>query len=98
MEGDAMHHAKFEDATGEDEETLILTPVPALLAVLLKLEQDKGAALTLEEVEQARDRAECIAMPRHAHDAVVKARGYDDIDPERAWEQWLAFKAASTGA
>jgi hypothetical protein len=77
-----------------DNEHLIITPVPALVAVLLHMETAKGSALTEAEVLDARDKAACIVMPRHAHEAVVKARGYLDIDPERAWEEWLAFKSS----
>ena len=70
------------------KEELIIAPVPALVAVLARLEQDKGAPLTEAEVIAARDRAACIAMPRHAYEAVSAARGYDDIDPELAWQEW----------
>ncbi|WP_426787915.1 hypothetical protein [Xanthomonas campestris] len=38
-----------------DEEELIITPVPALVAVLFRLEQEKGSALTKAEVIEARD-------------------------------------------
>jgi hypothetical protein len=70
------------------EDDLIITPVPALVAVLLAKEKEKGAPLTKEEVEEITDKAACIAMPRHAREKVDEARGYDDIDPEQAWEQW----------
>lgn len=70
------------------DDDLIITPVPALVAVLLAMEREKGVALTREEVEEITHRAECIAMPRHARKKVVEARGYEDIDPEEAWEQW----------
>lgn len=71
------------------EDDLILTPVPALVAVLLAEEKAKGEPLTKEEVEELRDQAECIAMPPHARKAVDESRGYQDIDPERVWEEWL---------
>ncbi len=70
------------------EEDLIITPVPALVAVLLAKEREKGGALTREEVEEITDKAVCIGMPRHARKKVDEARGYEDIDPEQAWEQW----------
>ena len=79
-----------------DDEDLIITPVPALVAVLVNLERTKGSALTESEVTTARDNAACIAMPRSAHAAVVASRGYADIDPEHVWEEWLRFRA-STG-
>ena len=71
---------------------LILAPVPALVAVLLNLEKLKGRPLTEADVLAARDNAHCIAMPSHAHKAVVEARGYSDIDPENVWQEWLSFK------
>ena len=67
---------------------MIITPVPALVALLLAKEKEKGALLTREEVEEITDKAECIAMPRHARKKVDEGRGYEDIDPEQAWEQW----------
>jgi len=70
------------------DDQLIITPVPALVAVLLAKEKEKGAPLTQTEVEEITDKAECIAMPRHARQKVDESRGYQDIDPERAWEQW----------
>ena len=73
---------------------LILAPMPALVAVLLNLEK-KGMPLTEAEVVAAKDNTSCIAMPAHAHKAVVDARGYSDLDPENIWQEWLSFKAAS---
>ncbi|NIJ91811.1 hypothetical protein FHT12_000469 [Xanthomonas campestris] len=75
-----------------DEEELIITPVPALVAVLLRLEQEKGSALTKAEVIEARDNSTCIALPKSAYEAMVKARGYDDIDADLAWEEWLCIR------
>jgi len=74
------------------EEDLIITPVPALVAVLLAKEREKGAPLTKEEVEDITDKAECMAMPRHARRKVDESRGYEDIDPEHAWEQWQEIR------
>lgn len=70
------------------DDELIITPVPALVAVLLAKEKEKGAPLTEAEVEEITDKAECIAMPPHARRKVDESRGYQDIGPERAWEQW----------
>lgn len=69
-------------------DNLIITPVPALVAILLAKEKEKGAPLTREEVEKITDRAECIAMPRDVRQELDESRGYQDIDPELAWEQW----------
>ena len=70
------------------DDDLIITPVPALVAVLLAKEKEKGSPLTQDEVAEITDKAECIVMPRHARKKVDEDRGYDDIDPEHAWEQW----------
>lgn len=76
------------------EDDLLLTPVPALVAVLLAKEKEKGEPLTKDEVERIRDQAECIAMPRDARKKVDESRGYLDIDPERAWEEWQNARTA----
>jgi hypothetical protein len=78
----------------QTEDDLLLVPVPALVAVLTKLEQDKGAPLAEEEVLQVQDNAACIAMPRYAYDAITEKRGYSGIEPEHAWAEWLAYTAA----
>jgi hypothetical protein len=74
------------------EEELLIVPVPALVAVLIALENDKGAPLTEQEVLRARDGAGSIAMPRFAAEAVAKERGYLDLDPEDIWNAWQAFR------
>lgn len=84
-------------AESSEKEELIIAPVPALVAVLMHLEQEKGSPLTEAEVLTARDNEACIAMPRSAYQAVSDARGYADIDPERPWAEWLAFRAAQSG-
>lgn len=76
-----------------DSDEIILSPVPALIAVLWNAEKAKGGDLTEAEVLEIRDNAQCIAMPLHAHRAVVEARGYNDIDPENVWIEWRIFKA-----
>ena len=71
---------------------LIIVPVPPLVAVLLNREQQKGSPLTEEEVLAIRDGAECVAMPRDVAAEVAEKRGYDDIDPENAWEDWKRIR------
>jgi hypothetical protein len=75
------------------DEPLILTPIPALGVLLLHLEKQKGSPLSEAEVLQARDKAVCVALPLSKRRAVDEQRGYQDIDPENVWEEWLAFKA-----
>lgn len=74
------------------DDDLIITSVPAIVAVLLAKEKEKGSPLTQHEVAEITDKAECIAMPRHARKKVDEARQYEDIDPEQAWELWQQFR------
>jgi hypothetical protein len=58
------------------------------VAVLRSAELEKGSALTEEEVIAIRDGASCITMPERVARRVIESRGYDDIDPGNAWEEW----------
>jgi len=62
--------------------------VPALHAVLLAIQTRSGAPLTREQVESLRDQAACIAMTARDAQHLERSRGYADLDPEHAWEQW----------
>jgi len=70
------------------EEELIPIPVPALVAVLINKENEKGAPLTEQEVIAIRDNAACIMMPVSVIAQMEESRGYPDIDPEYVWEHW----------
>jgi len=72
----------------EPEEELIPVPVPALIAVLINKEKEKGVPLTEQEVITIRDNAACIMMPVSVMAQIEESRGYPDIDPEYAWEHW----------
>jgi hypothetical protein len=74
------------------ENDLILTPVPALVAVLLAKEKEKDGTLTKDEVEKIRDQAECIAMPLGVRKEVDDSRGYLDINPEHVWDEWQTVR------
>lgn len=67
---------------------LIITHIPSLVATLLNKERAKGAPLTQEEVETIRDAALAKVLTPEQRAAVDEGRGYDDIDPEQAWEDW----------
>ena len=70
------------------DDEIIITPMPSLVATLLNRERAKGTALTREEVEEIRDQVPCVALTPDQRAAVDERRGYPDIDPERAWEDW----------
>lgn len=65
--------------------------MPALVVLLENLEQRSGP-LTRRQVEEATERATCMAVEhRHARD-MERSRGYADIEPELAWEQWSTLR------
>ncbi len=63
-------------------------PIPSLVATLLNAEKTKGSPLTREEVEAIRDGCPCVMSPISLVAKMAESRGYEDIDPERAWEEW----------
>lgn len=76
----------LHSAMADDRVRII--PVPSLVATLLNRERAKGAPLTRDEVLTIRDNCPCVAMTPEQLERVERQRGYPDIDPEWAWEQW----------
>lgn len=62
--------------------------VPSLAAILLSVEKKKGIPLTRPEVETLRDKMSVMAVPVDAAKEVEAKRGYKDVNPSRAWEEW----------
>lgn len=79
------------------DERLHIIPVPSLVATLLRRERDKGTPLTEAEVVEIRDNCPSVAMTDEMLARVVERRGYDDIDPENAWEEWQAVRPSLMG-
>lgn len=71
-------------------EAVAIPPViiPALVAVLAAKEQEAGAPLTPAEVAAIVDESPCIAMRQADAITLERSRGYADLEPELAWEQW----------
>jgi hypothetical protein len=66
--------------------------MPPLVVLLHALEQKTGP-LTRRQVEETTERGTCVAVEhRHAQE-MERARGYADIDPDLAWEQWCVVRA-----
>ncbi|SAI68848.1 Uncharacterised protein [Bordetella ansorpii] len=76
----------------QNDEPLIITPVPALCLILLNLEKDKGSPLTETEVLEARDKAVCMMVPQSVAKIMEEKRGYRDLILEDVWNDWLGFK------
>ncbi|QNA86903.1 hypothetical protein G4G27_09840 [Sphingomonas sp. So64.6b] len=76
------------------DELLVPHPIPALVSILYRLEQDKGASLTEAEVVSARDNAVCIMLPVSKATQLAEKRGYDDVDLEDVWDSWCRYRTA----
>ncbi|MBI1676320.1 hypothetical protein [Shewanella sp. DW31] len=87
-----------KDKNEEAKEELVPVLVPALVAVLLNKEHEKGAPLTEKEVLEIRDNAVCIMMPVSVISKMEESRGYLDLDPEYAWEQWQQARLEIIGS
>lgn len=75
-------------ARGIEPTQLALTMIPSLAAVLMAAESSAGRPLKRAEVEQIVANSATVALePRDAR-ALERSRGYADIEPELAWEQW----------
>jgi hypothetical protein len=71
---------------------LVLQYVPSLAAILLRAEKLAGAPLTQAQVEKVRDHASVMVASEKAAQAVEEKRGYKDIHPESAWEEWKVLR------
>ncbi len=70
---------------------MVLTFTPALIVLLEAGKNMAGRQLTKVEVEEIRDKATVINLPTEIAQAIVKERGYEDIDPDNVWEEWLIY-------
>ncbi|MFN2094748.1 hypothetical protein ACKVM9_002430 [Pantoea agglomerans] len=70
---------------------MIILFIPSLISLLVSKAEEKGSPLTEEEVLAIRDNATAIVTDAEGVLAVAERRGYQDIDPEHCWEEWLDF-------
>jgi hypothetical protein len=56
--------------------------------VLVAAESKAGRPLNKKEVEEIADKTVCIALSPAIARNLERERGYADLDPGRAWEQW----------
>jgi hypothetical protein len=75
------------------EEPLVAVFVPPLVDVIRFAEDAKGEPLTEAEVAAIRDQAVCITMRQSHAQALESKRGYPDLDPENAWQEWQAIRS-----
>jgi hypothetical protein len=75
-----------------DSNKLVIYPMPSLVATLLSREKTKGSPLTEAEVIEIRDSCPSVAVSMDVAVKIDAERGYNDIDPERCWEQWQELR------
>lgn len=78
-------------------EQLVPSFVPPLASLLAAAATKKGSRLTEMEVNQLRDSAACIMVPRATYDKLQESREFRDIEPENAWADWHRLEAQLTG-
>lgn len=68
-----------------------VVPIPALSAILVAKEREKGSPLTESEVLAIRDGAVVMVLPDKG-EPLVERRVYTDIDPQKCWQQWQVLR------
>lgn len=76
----------------EEHEELITHFVPPLGTLLAMQEEQKGSALTQDEVSKIRDEAPCVMIPAQTFADLRKKNDYAEIHPENAFDDWQRFK------
>lgn len=66
--------------------------IPSLVALLAAKEREAGRELLRHEVEAIRDNATAIESPNEIARDMAISRGYQDIDAEHVWNEWLTLK------
>jgi hypothetical protein len=74
------------------DEPLVPVFIPSLVAILRRAEVEHGSPLTREQVLAVRDACNVVMLPPGQAAMMAEQRGYDDIDPVLAWEQWQEIR------
>lgn len=67
--------------------------MPGLAVLLQAAEEQAGRPLTREQVEAIASKAVGITMPHRDAQRLERERGFADLDPALAWEQWQIVRA-----
>lgn len=71
---------------------LNLVIMPPLVALLHGKERELGRALEPKEVTEIVENSPCIAMERADAQRIEQSRGYADLEPDLAWDQWQLIR------
>lgn len=66
--------------------------IPSLVVRLHHLEQEKGAPLDRDDVAGVCRRAMVLWLDEASRKQLDEKRGYRDIDPDHAWEEWQTVR------
>lgn len=66
--------------------------IPALVVLLRALEEKQSGPLTRRQVEETTEKGTCMVVEHRHAQQMERARGYADIDPQLAWEQWCVVR------
>lgn len=70
----------------------MLVPIPSLVSILLKVENQKDEPINEVEVLEIRDNCTCIHMTEQQYQNLCHERGYNDISPESCWDDWQIIR------
>jgi hypothetical protein len=86
--------SRFLGKAGSDEdEPIVVVPIPPLVTLLQQYETAKGSPLKEEEVLGIRGKAVCMTVRRSQADQLAENRGFPDIDPANVWEEWVCVRS-----
>ena len=97
MAGSSAPLTKFEVGSYEEiaalpnPEGFGISTIPSLSSILLAAEKKAGKPLTEAQVLTIRDKASVLVTPDHGA-LLVDDRGYTDINPQNAWQEWQALR------
>ena len=75
----------------DGDEQLVSAPIPSLVSVLIRRADEKGSPLTADEVVSAAANCSAIIVTAKMRDEMARERGYYDLDPDDAWEEWQCY-------
>lgn len=75
-----------------NDEQIVIVPIPSLVSILLNAENEQGSALSENEVNEMAENCVCLTMPLSSALELELKRGYRDIRPEYAWQDWIEYK------
>lgn len=86
---------RLGDEGGRADARTELRPVfvPALVVLLTAAEDKAGRPLVRDEVEHLTNEGACVMLSHADARELERGRGYADLEPELAWEQWQLLRA-----